>query len=135
MTPHKIDCGRQPHKEQETQWMVSQKRQSQSWPCDEADPKRGRTEGEGKPGKVQVGIDWSTMGIQKPVSKLDSHPPSSKPDTSGPSVKSTMDKASQRHASVSQTRTGPEGKLSRASNPQLGDPEKREIKDKPHRWI
>ena len=27
------------------------------------------------------------------------------------------------------------GKLSRTSNPQLRDPEKREIKDKPHRWI
>ena len=92
-------------------------------------------EGEGKPGKVQVSIDWLTTGIQKPVSKLDSCPPSSKPDASGPSVKSTMAKVSQRHASASRTRTGPEGKLSCTSNPQLGDPEKREIKDKPHRWI
>ena len=74
-------------------------------------------------------------GIQKPVSKLDSHPPSSKLDASGPSVKSTVVKASQKHASMSQTRTGPEGKLSRTPNPQLGNPEKREIKDKPHRWI
>ena len=47
MTPHKIDHGWQPHKEQETQWVVSQKCQSQSRPCDEADPKRGRMEGEG----------------------------------------------------------------------------------------
>ena len=115
--------------------MVSQKCRSQSRPHDKADPKRGRTEGKGKPGKVQVGIDWSTTGIQKPVSKPDSHPPSSKLNASGPSVKSTVVKASQRHASASQTRTGPEGKLSRTSNPQLGDPEKREIKDKPHRWI
>ena len=135
MTPHKIDRGRQPHKEQETQRAVSQKRRSQSQPRDEADPKRGRTEGKGKPGKVQVGIDWLMTGIQKPVSKPDSHPPSSKLDASGPSVKSTVVKASQRHASASRTRTGPEGKLSHTPNAQLGDPEKREIKDKPHRWI
>ena len=135
MTPHKIDHGWQPHKEQETQRAVSQKRQSQSQPHDKADRKRGRTEGEGKPGKVQVHIDWSTMGIQKPISKLDSHPPSSKLDASGPSVKSTVVKASQRHASTSRTRTSLEGKLSHTSNPQLGDPEKREIKDKPRRLI
>ena len=135
MTPCKIDRGWQPHKEQETQQAVSQKRQSQSRPHDEADPKRGRTEGEGKPGKVQVGIDWSMTGIQEPVSKPDSHPPSFKLDASGPSVKSIVAKVSQRHASVSRTRTGPEGKPSHTSNPQLGDPEKREIRDKPHRWI
>ena len=115
--------------------MVSQKHRSQSRPRDEADPKRGRTEGEGKPGKVQVSIDWSTTGIQRPVSKPDSRPPSSKLDASGPSVKSTVVKAPQKHASASWTRTGPEGKLSRTSNPQLSNPEKREIKDKPHRWI
>ena len=135
MTPHKIDHGRQQHKEQETKQAVSQKRRSQSQPCDEADPKKGRTEGEGKPGKIQVGIDWSTTGIQKPISKLDSHPPSSRLDASGPSVKSTVTKVSQKHASASRTRTGPEGKLSHTPNTQLGDPEKREIKDKPHRWI
>ena len=135
MTPHKIDRGWQPHKQQETQRVVSQKHRSQSRPHDEADPKRGRTEGEGKPGKVQVSIDWSTTGIQKPVSKPDSHPPSSKLDASGPSVKSTVVKAPQKHASASWTRTGPEGKLSRTFNPQLSNPEKREIKDKPHRWI
>ena len=135
MTSHKIDHGRQPHKEQETQRAVSQKRWSQSRPCDEADPKRGRTEGEGKPGKVQVSIDWSMTGIQKPISKPDSCPLSSKLNASGPSVKSTVVKVSQKHASASRTRTGLEGKLFRTSNPQLGDPEKREIKDKPHRWI
>ena len=42
---------------------------------------------------------------------------------------------SQRHASASRTGTGPEGKLSRTPNTQLGDLEKRKIKDKPHRWI
>ena len=131
MTPHKIDRGRQPHKEQEPQRAVSQKRRSQSRPRDEADPKKGRMEGEGKPGKIQVSIDWSTTGIQKPVSKPDSHPPSSKLDVSGPSVRSNVAKVSQKHASASWTRTG----LSRTPNAQLSDPEKREIKDKPHRWI
>ena len=135
MTPRKIDRGWQPHKEQETQRAVSQKHRSQSRLRDEVDPKRGRTECEGKPGKVQVGIDWLTTGIQKPVSKSDSRPPSSKLGGSGPSVKSTVVKVSQRHASASRTRASPEGKLSRTSNPQLGDPEKREIRDKPHRWI
>ena len=133
MTPRKIDRGWQAHKEQETQQAVSQKRWSQSWPCDKADPKKGRTEGEGKPGKIQVSIDWSTMGIQKPVPKLDSHPPSTKPDASGASVKSTVTKVSKKHASTSRTRTGLEGRPSCTPNAQLGDPEKREIKDKPHR--
>ena len=50
-------------------------------------------------------------------------------------MKSTVTKVSQRHASASQTGTSPEGKLSRTLNAQLGDPEKREIKDKPHRWL
>ena len=135
MTPRKIDRGRQSHKEQEAKRSVSQKRQSQSQHGDKADPKRGRTEGEGKPGKVQVSIDWSTTGIQKPVSKPDSRALSSRPDASGPSVKSTVTKVSQKHASTSRTGTGLGGKLSRNPNAQLGDPEKREIKGKPHRWI
>ena len=132
MTPRKIDLGRQPHKEPEAQRAVSQKRRSQSRPRDEADPKRGRMEGDGKSGKVQASLDWSTTGIQKPVSKSDSRAPSSKPGTS---LKSTVTKESHRHAPSSRTRTGPEGKSSHTSNPQLGDPEKREIWDKPHRWI
>ena len=131
MTPRKIDRGQQPHKEQETQRAVSQKRRSQSQPCDEANPKKGRTESEGKPSKIQVSIDWTTTGIQKPVSKPDSHPLSSKVNVSGTSVRSTVAKESQKHGSRSRTRTD----LSRTPNTQLGDPEKREIKDKPHRWI
>ena len=130
--PRKIDRGWQPHKEPEAQRAVRQKRRSQSRPRDEADPKRGRTEGDGKPGKVQANLDWSTTGIQKPVSKSDSRAPSSKP---GMSLKSTVTKVSHKHASASWTRTGPEGKSSRTSDPQLGDPEKREIWEKPHRWI
>ena len=132
MTTRKIDCGRQPHKEPEAQCVVSQKRRSQSRPRDEADPKRGRTEGDGKPGKVQASLDWSTTGIQKPFSKLDSCAPSSK---LGATLKSTVTKVSHKHASASLTRTGLEGKSSHTSDPQLGDPEKREIRDKPHRWI
>ena len=130
MTPRKIDRGRQPHKEPESQCAVSQKRRSQSQPRDEADPKRGRTEGDGRSGKVQASLDWSTTGIQKPISKSDSCAWSSKPGTS---LKSTVTKVSHKHASAS--RTGPEGKSFRTSDPQLGDPEKREIREKPHRWI
>ena len=74
MTPHRIDCGPQPQQKQEAKQAVSQKRQSQSWPCDEDDPQKGRTDGEGKSGKIQVGINWSTTGIQKPILKPDSCP-------------------------------------------------------------
>ena len=58
MTPRKIERGQQPNKEPEPQQAGSQKRRSQSRPQDEADPKKGRREGEGKPAKIQVGIDW-----------------------------------------------------------------------------
>ena len=42
-----------------------------------------------------------------------------------------MAKESQKHASAPRAKTD----LSRNPNAQLGDPEKREIKEKPHRWI
>ena len=132
MTPRKIDRWRQLHKEPEAQHVVSQKRRSQSQPHDDANPKRGKTECDRKPGKVQASLNWSTTGIQKPVPRLDSRAPSSKPSES---VKSTVTKVSQKHASASQTRTGFKGKSSCTSNPQLSDPEKREIRDKHHRWI
>ena len=143
MMPHKVDCGQPANKEQESQRAGSQKQRSQSRPCDEADPKKGRTEGEGKSGKVQVGIDWTTTGIWKPVSKLDSHPLSFKPDVSGasgdqpPRMKSTVVKGSQRHTSGSRDRTcSQEGRSSHtSSNTQPGNPEKKELRDKPHRWI
>ena len=131
MTPHKIDHGRQPHKEQETERAVSQKHRSQSRPRDEADPKKGRTECEGKPSKIQASIDWKMTGIQKPLSKPDLHLPSSKSNVSRTSTRSTVAKESQKQGSGSWTRTDP----SRTPNTQLGDTEKREIKDKPHRWI
>ena len=111
MTPRKVDCGWQPNKEQESQRAGSQKQRSQSWPHDKADPKKGRTEGEGKSGKIQVSIDWTTTGIQKPVPKPDSCPQSFKPDVSRasgdqpPCMKSTVVKGSQRHTSRSQDRT------------------------------
>ena len=143
MTPHKVDRGWQPNKEQESQWAGSQKRWSQSQPHNEADPKKGRREGEGKSGKIQVSIDWTTMGIRKSISKPDSHPPSFKPYVSRasgdqpPRMKSTVVKGSQRHTSGSWDRTcGQEGRSSHtSSNTQLGDPEKKELRDKPHRWI
>ena len=131
MTPRKIDHGQQPHKEQETERAVSQKRRSQSRPRDKADPKKGRTESKGKPSKVQASIDWMTTGIQKPVSKPDSRLPSSKPNASRTSARSTVAKESQKQGSRSRTRTD----ASCTPNAQLGNPEKREIKYKPHRWI
>ena len=84
-----------------------------------------------------------TTGIRKPVSKPDSRPPSVKPDVSRasgdqpPRMKSTVVKGSQRHTSGSRDRTcGQEGRSSHtSSNTQLGDPEKKELRDKPHRWI
>ena len=143
MTPRKGDRGQQQNKEQESQWAISQKRWSQSRPHNEANPKKGRTEGEVKSGKIQVSIDGTTTGIRKPISKPDSHPPSSKVNVSGasgdqlPHMKSTVAKGSQKHTSRSQDRTsGQEGRSSRtSSNTQLGDPEKKELRDKPHRWI
>ena len=143
MTPHKVDHGQQPNKEQESQWAGSQKQWSQSRPRNKADPKKGRTEGEGKSGKIQVGIDWMITGIRKPVSKLDSHPLSFKPDVFGasgdqlPRMKSTVVKGSQRHTSGSQGRTCSQegGSFRTSSNTQLGNPEKKELRDKPHRWI
>ena len=52
-------------------------------------------------------------------------------------MKSTVAKGSQKHTSRSWDRTcSQEGRSSRtSSNTQLGDPEKKELRDKPHRWI
>ena len=73
MTPRKVDRVHQSSRTagSEPPHSTSQKRWSQSRPRDEGEPKKGRTENEGQSSKVQVGIDWSTTGIQKPVSKLD----------------------------------------------------------------
>ena len=98
MTPWKVDRGHQSSRtaSSEPPHSTSQKRRSQSQPRDKGEPKKGRTENEGRSSKVQVRIDWSTMGIQKPVSKPDPQHPSFKPDPSGvskdqqPRVKSTV---------------------------------------------
>ena len=73
MTPQKIERGHQASHAtgSEPPHSTSQKRQSQSWPRDEGEPKKGHMENEGLSNKVQVGIDWSTTGIQKPIPKLD----------------------------------------------------------------
>ena len=54
MKPCKVDRGWQANREQEPLQAASQKRQSQSRPCDEVNPKKGRTEGDGKSGKIQA---------------------------------------------------------------------------------
>ena len=82
MTPQKVERGCQQHQDEEPPCSTSQKRRSQSRPRDEVDSKKGHTEGDGRSSKVQVGIDWANMGIQKPVPKPDSHHPSFKPDPS-----------------------------------------------------
>ena len=68
---------------QETGQSTSQKRHSQSCPRDEADSKKGRRNEGTACRKVQVGIDWANMGIQKPVPKSDPQHPSFRPDPSG----------------------------------------------------
>ena len=150
MTPRKVDRTHQSSHTagSEPPRSTSQKRWSQSWPRDEGEPKKGRTENEGRSSKVQVGIDWSTMGIQKPVSKLDPWHPSFKPDPSGvskdqqPWVKSTVvSKASQKQSSTHGTppsfQEQSEGQSGRTSKKTSGpiDPEKVELRDKPYDWI
>ena len=129
MTPHKIEQGRQQSKETESQWAGSQKRRSQSCPRDKADPKKGRTEGDGKPAKIQVGIDWTATGIKKPVAKADSRHSSSKTDTSGANCQQSHQKESQKQGS---RWSGKEGRSAQAAP---GNPEKIKLRDRPYRWI
>ena len=111
-------------------------------------PRKGRKENEGWSSKVQVGIDWSTTGIQKPISKLDPRHPSFKPNPSGVSkdqqlrVKSTVvSKASQKQSSTCGAppsfQKQSEGQSGRTSKKTCGptDPEKVELRDKPYDWI
>ena len=150
MTPWKVDRGRQSSRTagSEPPHSTSQKRWSQSWPQDEGEPKKGCTENEGQSSKVQVGIDWSTMGIQKPVSKPNPWHPSFKPDPSGVSkdqqlqVKSmVVSKASQKQSSTCGAPPGvpeqSEGQNGRTSKKTSGpvNPEKVELRDKPYDWI
>ena len=74
MTPQKVERGCQPGRGQDSSSRPSsQKRRSQSRPWDEASTKKGRTDSDNCPGKIQVGIDWANMGIGKPVPKPDSN--------------------------------------------------------------
>ena len=130
MTPRKVEHGRQPGRDQDSSSRPpSQKRRSQSRPRDEASAKKGRTDSDHRPGKIQVGIDWANTGIGKPVPKPDSKHPSFKADPSGvdepqPRMKSTVTKPKQ----PSKTQEKDSGKKKE-------DAEKKVLQDKPHRWI
>ena len=88
------------------------------------------------------------MGIQKPISRLDSRHPSFKPDLTEAGknqqlkVKSAVvSKGSQKPGGSCSTTSGsqeqPVGQGGRTSNKtsSLTDPEKLELKEKPYRWI
>ena len=130
MTPRKVERGRQPERDQDSlSRPPSQKRRSQSRPWDEASAKKGRTDGDNRPGKIQVGIDWANMGIGKPIPKPDSKHPSFKADPSGvdepqPRMKSTVTKPKQ-----------PSETQEKDSSKKKEDAEKKVLQDKPHRWI
>ena len=130
MTPQKVEHGRQPGRDQDSSSRpLSQKRWSQSRPRDEASAKKGRTDSDHRPGKIQIGIDWANTGIGKPVPKPDLKHPSFKADQSGvdepqPQMKSTVTKPKQ----PSETQEKDSGKKKE-------DAEKKVLQDKPHRWI
>ena len=130
MTPQKVELGHQPERDQDSSSRPpSQKRWSQSRPRDEASAKKGRTDGDNRPGKIQVGIDWANTGIGKPVPKPDSKHPSFKADLSGvdqpqPWMKSTITKPKQ-----------PSETQEKDCSKKKEDAEKKVLQDKPHRWI
>ena len=125
----------------------SQKRQSQSRPREECDPKKGRTEENGRPNRVQVGIDWSNTGIQKPAPKPDSQHLSSKPDSSKggneqqPRMKSVVLKEplkqSSSHSIPPRFRESPAGSDGKTTSKNSGSnhPKKIELKEKPYNYI
>ena len=117
MTPQKVERGYQPGREQDSSSRPpSQKRQSQSRPQDEANAKKGRTDSEHCPSKIQVGIDWANMGIGKPIPKPDSKPQ--------PQMKSTVTKPKQ-----------PSETQDKDSSRKKEEAEKKVLQDKPHHWI
>ena len=130
MTPWKVEHGCQPGRDQDSSSRpLSQKRRSQSHPRDEASAKKGRTDSEHRPSKIQVGIDWANTGIGKPIPKPNSKHPSFKADPSRvdepqPRMKSTVTKPKQ----PSETQDKDSGKKKE-------DSEKKVLQDKPHRWI
>ena len=101
-------------------------RRSQSHPREEASAKKGWTDGDNRLGKIQVGIDWTNMGIGKPVPKPDSEHPSFKADLSGvdepqPWMKSTVTKPKQ-----------PSETQEKDSGQKKEEAEKKILQDKPH---
>ena len=130
MTPRKVERGRQPGRDQDSSSRpLSQKRRSQSRPREEASAKKGWTDGDNRPGKIQVGIDWVNMGIGKPVPKPDSKHPSFKADPSGvdepqPRMKLTVAKPKQ-----------PSETQEKDSSQKKKEAEKKVLQDKPHHWI
>ena len=125
----------------------SQKRQSQSRPQEECDPKKGHTEDNGRPNRVQIRIDWSNTGIQKTAPKPDSRHPSFKPDSSKggneqqPRMKSMVLKEPPKQSSscsvpprFRELPAGSGGKTT-SKNSRSNDPEKIELKEKPYNYI
>ena len=147
MTPRKIERGCQTSRAagSEPPHSTSQKRRSQSQPQDEGEAKKGHTEIDGWSHRVQVGIDWSTTGIRKPVPKPDPRHPSFKPNLSGdnkdpqPQMKSAVvSKGSQKQGGSRSTTPRSQGQsMIKASKKTSGptDPEKIELRDKPNLWI
>ena len=150
MTPQKVERGCQAScmAGQEPPCSTSHKRCSQSRPRNEVDSKKGHMDGNGRSSKVQVGIDWSNTGIQKPVPKPDPCHPSFKPDPSGsssdqqPRVKSSVvskgsQKQSSSHSTPPRSQEPSERQSRKASSKTSGltDPEKLELKEKQYRWI
>ena len=130
MTPQKVEHGRQPGRDQDSSSRPpSQKQRSQSRPREEASAKKGRTDGDNRPGKIQVGIDWMNTGIGKPVPKPDSKHPSFKADPSRvdepqPWMKSTVTKPKQ-----------PSETQEKDSGQKKEEAEKKVLQDKLHHWI
>ena len=130
MTPQKVERGCQPGRYQDSSSRPpSQKRRSQSHSRDEVNAKKGQTDSEHRPSKIQVRIDWANTGIGKPIPKPDSKHPSFKADPSGanepqPRMKSTIMKPKQ-----------PSKTQDKDSGRKKEDSEKKVLQDKPHCWI
>ena len=150
MTPWRVERGCQSScmTGSEPPCSTSQKRHSQSRPRDEGESKKGHMEGDGRSNRVQVRINWSNTGIQKPISKPDPQHPSFKPDPSRVSsdqqlrVKSSVvPKESQKQSSSHSAPPGfqepSKGQGGRTTSKTSGPTnlEKLELKEKLYRWI
>ena len=99
-------------------------------------------EDDGRPNRVQVRINWSNTGIQKPVPKPDSRHPSFKPDPSRgsndqqPRVKSSVVlKDPQKQGSSHSAPPAGLGGKPTSKNSGSNDPEKIELKEKLYNFI